>query len=191
MTEFPQVFDLGPDGKGMSYVASLTQDRITQRAASTARYQYFILLKSFCPAVLTSPFSCSLFSSAFLLLSLVLFPTLLSFFPMELLWAEFPGEREIHCGKTRCKVAKLAMDFSQNVSRFFVVTRQDWSEFLLTYLCKDLFYLNWLLTNVTYQKVTWNNMFLLFLFSELLIPITLDLLFTLHQFQGTNPKLSI
>ena len=52
------------------------------------------------------------FSSAFLLLSLVLFPTLLSFFPMELLWAEFPGEREIHCGKTRCKVAKLAMDFS-------------------------------------------------------------------------------
>lgn len=37
VTEFPQVFDLGADGKGMSYVASLTQDRITQRAASTAR----------------------------------------------------------------------------------------------------------------------------------------------------------
>ena len=43
VTEFPQVFDLGADGKGMSYVASLTQDRITQRAASTARYEYFIL----------------------------------------------------------------------------------------------------------------------------------------------------
>ena len=43
VTEFPQVFDLGADGKGMSYVASLTQDRITQRAASTARYKYFIL----------------------------------------------------------------------------------------------------------------------------------------------------
>lgn len=43
VTEFPQVFDLGADGKGMSYVASLTQDRITQSAASTARYKYFIL----------------------------------------------------------------------------------------------------------------------------------------------------
>ncbi|KAM7443523.1 hypothetical protein ABFA07_007737 [Porites harrisoni] len=32
-----QVFDLCADGKGMSYVASLTQDRITQRAASTTR----------------------------------------------------------------------------------------------------------------------------------------------------------
>ena len=61
VAEFPQVFDLGADGKGMSYVASLTQDRITQRAASTARYEYFILLKSFCPVVLTSPFSCSVF----------------------------------------------------------------------------------------------------------------------------------
>ena len=81
--------------------------------------------------------------------------------------------------------------FPQNVSRFFVVTWQDWSEFLLRYLCKDLFFLNWLLANVTYQKVTCKNMFLLFLFSELLIPIILDLLFTLLQFQGTNPKLSI
>jgi len=31
---------------------------------------------------------------------------------MELLWADFLGKREIHCGKKRNKVAKLAMDFS-------------------------------------------------------------------------------
>lgn len=33
-----QVFDLGADGNGMSPVASLTQDRITHRAESVARY---------------------------------------------------------------------------------------------------------------------------------------------------------
>ena len=112
VTEFPQVFDLGADGKGMSYVASLTQDRITQRAASTARYKYFILSSHFAlwwPPIL---FHALFLSSAFLFLSLVLFPTLLFFFPMELLWVDFPGMREIHCGKRRNKVAKLAIDFS-------------------------------------------------------------------------------
>lgn len=32
-----QVFDLGSDGKGMAYVACLTQDKITQKASSSAR----------------------------------------------------------------------------------------------------------------------------------------------------------
>ena len=112
VTEFPQVFDLGADGKGTSYVASLTQDRITQRAASTARYEYFILLSHFAlwwPPIL---FHTLFLPSAFLFLSLVLFATLFSFFPMELLWADFPGKREIHCRKRRSKVAKLAIDFS-------------------------------------------------------------------------------
>lgn len=112
VTEFPQVFDLGADGKGMSYVASLTQDRITQRAASTARYEYFILLSHFAlwwPLILFHTLFCP---SASPFLSLVLFPTLLPFFRMKLLWADFPGMREIHCGKRRNKVAKLAVDFS-------------------------------------------------------------------------------
>ena len=130
--------------------------------------------------------------SAFLFLSLVLFPTLLFFFPMELLWADFPGKREIHCGKRRNKVAKLAIDFSlECYSVFCSNSDRDGQNFLLRYLCYGLSFMNWLLTDVTYQNVTCNNMFLLFLFSELLIPITLDLLFTLHQFQGTSPKLSI
>jgi len=52
VTEFPQVFDLGADGKGMSYVASLTQDRITQRAASTARYEYLSHFALWWPPIL-------------------------------------------------------------------------------------------------------------------------------------------
>ena len=57
-------------------------------------------------------FMLSFFPLPFSFLSRVLFPTLLFFFPMELLWADFPGMREIHCGKRRYKVAKLAIDFS-------------------------------------------------------------------------------
>lgn len=121
--------------------------------------------------------------------SLVLFPTLLSFFPM---WADFPGKSEIHCRKRRSKVAKLAIDFSLECQSVFCGNSDRVGQnFLLRYLCYGLSFLNWLLTDVTYQNVTCNNMFLLFLFSELLIPIILDLLFTLHQFQGMNPKLSI
>lgn len=54
-------------------------------------------------------FILSFFPLPFLFLSLVLFPTLLSFFPM---WADFPGKTEIHCRNRRSKVAKLAIDFS-------------------------------------------------------------------------------
>lgn len=37
-----QVFDLGSDGKGMAYVACLTQDKITQKASYSARLVYSI-----------------------------------------------------------------------------------------------------------------------------------------------------
>ena len=37
-----QVFDLGSDGNGMTYAASLTQEKITYRAASATRYLLLI-----------------------------------------------------------------------------------------------------------------------------------------------------
>ena len=90
LTEFPQVFDLGADGKGMSYVASLTQYRITQRAASTARYEYFILLSHFAlwwPPIL---FHDLFFSSAFLFfISSFCFPYYCLSFPWNYCWLTF------------------------------------------------------------------------------------------------------
>ena len=34
----PQVFDLGADGKGMKYVACMSEDSMAHKAASTTRY---------------------------------------------------------------------------------------------------------------------------------------------------------
>ena len=36
----PQVFDLGADGKGMKYVACMSEDSMAHKAASTTRYIY-------------------------------------------------------------------------------------------------------------------------------------------------------
>lgn len=113
VTEFPQVFDLGADGKGMSYVASLTQDRITQRAASTARYEYFILLSHFAlwwPLILFHTLFCP---SAFPFLSLVLFPTLLPFLPYGIIVGWFSRNE----GNSLRKEEKQS---SKTGSRFFL-----------------------------------------------------------------------
>ena len=149
---------------------------------------------SFCPLVATDPFSCSL---SFLHLSFFIF-SFVSHIIVFLSHGIIAGWLSRKEGNSLWKEEKQSNKIG---NRFFLrmlvgfCSNSDMigQNSLLRYLCKDLSLLKRLLTNVTYQKVTCtcHNMFLLFLFPELLIPIILDLSFTLLLFQEMNPKLFI